>query len=90
MSCVGRLCKDYLYLYNSLPLIPTPPLIATNAKDAKDGTVRVDKSILSAEMPQNTARRRGATPGGGRVDMSTRHSSDRNRAGGIHPQRRKP
>ena len=27
MSCVGRLCKDYLYLYNSLPLIPTPPLI---------------------------------------------------------------
>ena len=21
MSCVGRLCKDYLYLYNSLPLI---------------------------------------------------------------------
>ena len=27
MSCVGRLCKDYLYLYNSLPLIPTLPLI---------------------------------------------------------------
>ena len=27
MSCVVRLYKDYLYLFNSLPLIPTPPLI---------------------------------------------------------------
>jgi len=35
MSCVGRLCKDYLYLYNSLPLIPTPPLImAVNIGEA--------------------------------------------------------
>ena len=35
MSCVGRLCKDYLYLYNSLPLIPTPPLIiAVNMGEA--------------------------------------------------------
>ena len=35
MSCVGRLCKDYLYLYNSLPQIPTPPLImAVNIGEA--------------------------------------------------------
>ena len=35
MSCVGRLCKDYLYLYNFLPLIPTPPLImAVNIGEA--------------------------------------------------------
>ena len=35
MSCVGRLCKDYLYLYNSLPLIPTPSLImAENTGEA--------------------------------------------------------
>merc|ERR1712242_527026 len=35
MSCVGRLCKEYLYLYNSLPLIPTPPLImAVNIGEA--------------------------------------------------------
>ena len=35
LSCVGRLCKDYLYLYNSLPLIPTPPLImAVNIGEA--------------------------------------------------------
>ena len=35
MSCVGRLCKDNLYLYNSLPLIPTPPLImAVNIGEA--------------------------------------------------------
>ena len=35
MSCVGRLCKDYQYLYNSLPLIPTPPLImAVNIGEA--------------------------------------------------------
>ena len=35
MSCVGRLCKDYLYLYNFLLLIPTPPLImAVNIGEA--------------------------------------------------------
>ena len=39
MSCAGRLCKDYLYLYNStfqqlndnsVTLIPTPSLMAVN------------------------------------------------------------
>ena len=35
MSCVGRLCKEYLYLYNSLPLIPTPPhIMAVNIGEA--------------------------------------------------------
>ena len=43
MSCVGRLYKDYLYLYNSLPIIPTPPLImAVNIGEAAGGELLPD------------------------------------------------